>query len=227
MLVSLLSRRSPKLIGSPRPCCWLSKLRSNAKSWLNWVLGVDMFLQVTFGWCSRRKSLPPQQVAARKLQNILSKLWPGPCSPFFYNSHDWLLWDTQILRVYASIILQVFHDIRHFTDNFSFGSPHALHTSIGIFLKIETVQVTSQVFSSHVMSCCCQYQGLQYCRKNLIILKEFLRFRCLGSPYASTHTRKCRNISSKYISLRKGISRSGKKIYRGWPSYKNEIIWLV
>ena len=83
---------------------------------------------------------------------------------------------------------QVFHDIRHFTDNFSFGSPHALHTSIGIFLKIETVQVTSQVFSSHVMSCCCQYQGLQYCRKNLIILKDFLRFNCLGHIPAPTLT---------------------------------------
>lgn len=86
----------------PRPCCWLSKLRSNAKSWLNWVWGVDMFLQDAFGYCSRRKSLPPRQVAARKLQNVVSKLWPGLCRPFCYDSHDCLLWDTQIWRVCAS-----------------------------------------------------------------------------------------------------------------------------
>ena len=99
-----------------------------------------------------------------------------------------------------------------FTDNFSFGSPHALHASLRIFLKIETVQVTSHVFSSHVISYCCQYQGLQYCRKNLIMLKEFLRFRCLGSPYTSTHTHKCRNISFKYISLyEKAFLVLGKK----------------
>ena len=159
----------------PRPCCWLSKLRCNAKSWLNRVLGADTFLQA----------------------ELLS-----------YDSHDCLLRDTQFWRVCASIMSQVFNDIRRFTDNFSFGSPHALHTSLGIFLKIETVQVTSHDFSSHVMSCCCQYRGLQYCRKNLIILKEFLRFNCLGSPYTSTHTHQCRNISSKNISLVRGKSLS-------------------
>lgn len=78
-----------------------------------------------------------------------------------------------------------FNDIRHFTDNFSFGSPLALRTSLEIFLKIETVQMISHVFSSHVMSCCCQYKELQFCRKNLIIFKELLRFRWLGSPYIS------------------------------------------
>ena len=167
-----------------------------------------MFLQATFGQCSRRKSLPSATTGC------WSKASKYPFKTLTRALQALLLRFTRLFIMrYTHLACLRLYKIAVFTDNFSFGSLHALHASLRIFLKIETVQVTSHVFSSHVISYCCQFQGLQYCRKNLIILKEFLRFRCLGSPYTSTHTHKMsKYFLQVYLSTKRHFSFWGKNI---------------
>ena len=79
-----------------------------------------------------------------------------------------------------------------------------VHSSLGIFFKTETVQVTTHVFSSHVMS---YYVASTRDFSTALKIPSYWKNFCVLGVWVSPYTRTLTqfNYSSQYISPRNGI----------------------